>query len=61
MAIETLNPTKEVSSPPPAKAVFGAVKTLLATIRVGLLPTHVGKPLDGIRRIRRPKRQISLN
>ena len=36
-AIEAVNLAKEISSPTPAKAVFGTVSTLLTTIRVGLL------------------------
>ena len=35
--IEALNLAKEVSSIPPAKAVFGSVGIVLAMIRVGLL------------------------
>ena len=36
-AIEAVNLAKEISSPTPAKAVFGTVSTLLTTIRVHLL------------------------
>ena len=36
MAIDALNLAKEVSSITPAKAVFGTVAILLATIRVSL-------------------------
>ena len=36
-AIEAVNLAKEMSSPTPAKAVFGTVSILLTTIRVRLL------------------------
>ena len=36
-AIEAVNLAKEISSPTPAKAVFGTVSILLTTIRVSLL------------------------
>ena len=35
-AIEAMNLAKEISSITPAKAVFGVVSVILATIRVGL-------------------------
>ena len=37
-AIEVINLAKEVSSPTPAKAVFGSVSILLKMIRVHFLP-----------------------
>jgi len=37
VAIETLNLAKEISSITPAKAVFGSVSVILATIRVSSL------------------------
>ena len=40
-AIEVMNLAKEVSSPTPAKAVFGSVSVILTIIRVGLLPVHL--------------------
>ena len=36
--IEALNLAKELSSVTPAKAVFGSVSVILATIRVSFLP-----------------------
>ena len=41
VAIEALNLAKEVSSPTPAKAVFGSVSVLLTMIRVSSLKTHL--------------------
>ena len=41
-AIDALNLAKEASSVTPAKTVFASTSVLLATIRVGFLPVHVG-------------------
>jgi len=42
-AIETLNLAKDASGIAPAKAVFGTVSIILATIRVSFLPVPVGR------------------
>ena len=42
VVIERLNPEKETSTIAPAKAVFGSVSVLLATIRVRSSPTSCG-------------------
>ena len=42
-AIEVLNLAKEISSVTPAKAVFGSVSVILATIRVSFLLVFVGR------------------
>ena len=40
-AIEALNLAKDASGIAPAKAVFGSVSVILATIRVGFLPVFL--------------------
>ena len=42
-AIEAVNLAKEISSPTPAKAVFGTVSILLTTIRVRLILFYNGE------------------
>jgi len=42
-AIETSNLAKDASGITPAKAVFGSVSTILATIRVSFLPVLVDR------------------
>ena len=44
VAIEAMNLAKEVSTIPPAKAVFGSVSILLTMIRVRFLPFSNGIP-----------------
>ena len=43
VAIEAVNLAKEISSPTPAKAVFGTVSILLTTIRVRLILFYNGE------------------
>jgi hypothetical protein len=52
--VEGLNLAKEISSPTPAKAVFGSVSALLTMIKVSLFPfcsyhpvVHVHPGFDG--------------
>jgi hypothetical protein len=51
-AIEAMNLAKEISSPTPAKAVFGSVSIILTMIRVGLLPIRLDQPQVNECRIR---------
>jgi hypothetical protein len=51
-AIKAMDLAKEVSSPTPAKAVFGSVSIILTMIRVGLLPVRRDQPQANVCRIR---------
>ena len=49
-AVDNLSLAKETTAITPAKAAFGSASVLLATIRVGFLPAHVGGLLADIYR-----------
>ena len=61
VAINVLNYAKEVSNVIPAKAAFDSAGVLLAIIRVGFLPVHVGRPSANVRRIQWSRKRTTSN
>lgn len=60
-AIDALNQAKEAASMGSAKAAFASTNNLLAAIKVGFLPLHVGRSLANAPRTRRSPRWIMFN
>ena len=49
-AIDAMNIAKDVMSMTPAKAAFGSVSVILTMIKVGFLPSRVGRLLANVYR-----------